>query len=148
MVFIFWVVVSIFYANSLLQKNNSNSLGNNQNTNNSQKNIFTLTTAMVAQHNTASDCWVTASNNVYNVTSYIRSHPGGQVNITKYCGVDIAAAFVAQGHSVNASNIFASYKIGTIGSTISTDAIATPPPTNTNQNNVDSQSDEGEEDDD
>lgn len=107
---------------------------------------LTLTSAMVSQHNTAGDCWVTAGANVYNVTSYIRSHPGGQSNITKYCGADIAVAFAGQGHSANASNIFANYKIGTIGSSVSTDVVTTPP-TNTNQNIGNNEYEEEEEDD-
>jgi cytochrome b involved in lipid metabolism len=78
------------------------------------------------------------------VTLYIRSHPGGQANITKYCGSDIAAAFASQGHSANASNIFANYKIGTIGSSVSTDIVNTPP-VNTNQNT--GANDDDEEDD-
>lgn len=111
---------------------------------------YALTTALVASHNQASDCWATVGANVYNVTSYIRSHPGGSSNITRYCGADIGAAFAAQGHSANASNILASYKIGTIGSTVSSDTInSTPPPgsnnTGTNNNNDD---EEEEEDDD
>lgn len=136
-VFIFWGAVSIFFVNSLWQKNNSNGLGNNapatSPANNPAPVTYTLTTAIVAQHNTASDCWVTAGNNVYNVTSYIKAHPGGQSNITRYCGADIGAAYTAQGHSANAGNIFASYKIGTIGSAVSTDVVITPPAT-TNQN--------------
>ena len=136
---------------------NTNSTDNTSDANTNTSNVvvntpkptsLTLTSAMVAQHNTAGDCWVTASNNVYNVTSYIRSHPGGQSNITQYCGKDIAAAFAGQGHSAKASNIFASYKIGSIGSSVPSDAINTPSSTS-NQNNVNSRGDdENEEEDD
>ncbi len=123
----------------------------NTNTNNTVVNIpkvtnLTLTSAIISQHNTAGDCWVTAGNNVYNVTSYIKSHPGGQSNITKYCGSDIAAAFAGQGHSANASNIFANYKIGVIGSSVPADVVTTPP-TNTNQNIGNNEYEEEEEDD-
>ncbi len=104
---------------------------------------LSLTAALVSQHSLASDCWVTAGNNVYNVTSYIKSHPGGQSNITRYCGQDIAAAFASQGHSANASSIFASYKIGTIGSTVSSDVVNTAP-ANTNQNNTNTWDNGGE----
>ncbi|MFA6253295.1 MAG: cytochrome b5-like heme/steroid binding domain-containing protein [Patescibacteria group bacterium] len=149
-VFIFWGAVSIFFVNSLVRQNNGSltNLGNllTNNPANIAPVTYTLTTAIVTQHNMASDCWVTAGNNVYNVTSYIKSHPGGQSNIIKYCGGDIAAAFATQGHSANASNILASYKIGIIGSTVSTDAVAIPP-ANTNQNtNVVGNDDEEEDD--
>ena len=118
---------------------------NNTNTTNKPEPLnYTLTAALIAQHNTASDCWVTANNNVYNVTSYINSHPGGANNITKYCGQDIAAAFARQGHSANASNIFASYKIGTIGSSVTQNTTTPPPPSNSQNNNNE---EDGEDDD-
>ncbi|MFA6466584.1 MAG: cytochrome b5-like heme/steroid binding domain-containing protein [Patescibacteria group bacterium] len=131
---------------------NKNSVNNNQNTTSPEPTTpipvtYTLTTALVAQHNSSADCWATVGSNVYNVTSYISSHPGGSSNITKYCGADIAAAFTAQGHSANASNILASYKIGTIGSTVSPDTLNSTPPPSTN-NNIGRGDDDEEEDDD
>jgi cytochrome b involved in lipid metabolism len=136
-------------TNANFPTNSNESVANNsQNTNTPSPVSYTLTTALVAQHNTASDCWATVGNNVYNVTSYIRSHPGGQANITRYCGADIGAAFVAQGHSANASNILASYKIGTIGASVSADTINTNPVNNSNNNQNSSDDDEEEEEDD
>ena len=133
--------------NNTINANNANTNTTNQPaaTNQATTVSYPLTTALVAQHNQANDCWVTAGNNVYNVTSYIRSHPGGQANITRYCGADMAAAYTAQGHSANANQIFASYKIGTIGSTISTPITNTPPTNNTTNNP--GPSDDDEEDD-
>jgi cytochrome b involved in lipid metabolism len=131
-VFIFWIAVSFFYANTLVEQNlGGKNVAANINTNtsaNSDSNVpspisYTLTTALVAQHNTAADCWATVGNNVYNVTSYIRAHPGGASNITSYCGADIGAAFASQGHSANASNIMASYKIGILGTVVDSTAI-------------------------
>jgi len=116
----------------------SNTATNSQNNNPTSQNnstptpvpvSYTLTTAIVSQHNSPSDCWVTGNANVYNVTSYITSHPGGQANITAYCGADIQAAFDAQGHSADAHSILASYQIGTLGATVTADAVNnTPPP--------------------
>ncbi len=125
---------------------NTTQTNNNTNTNNNKPEplSYTLTAALVAQHSTANDCWVTANNNVYNVSSYINSHPGGANNITKYCGKDIAAAFARQGHSANASNIFASYKIGTIGSNVTQNATTPAAPVNNQNNNGNNE----EEDDD
>ncbi|MFM2374638.1 MAG: hypothetical protein RLZZ234_633, partial [Candidatus Parcubacteria bacterium] len=45
-----------------------------------------LSTASVATHASASDCWIIVNNNVYNVTDYIPFHPGGVSTITNYCG--------------------------------------------------------------
>lgn len=122
-------------SNSNTNTNSNTSNAVSQNTNSPSPVSYTLTTALVAQHNSASDCWVTANNNVYNVTSYIYSHPGGASAITPYCGSDIEAAFVAQGHSQNAVNIMASYKIGTIGGIVDNSTVSavnnnTPPVSN------------------
>lgn len=122
-VFIFWVAIAFFYANNLVQenvvqKNVPINQSSNQNNKIVDSNGDLFTVDLVAQHNTPSDCWVTADNNVYNVTSYIYAHPGGAGNITAYCGGDIAAAFASQGHSNNAVNIMASYKIGVLGGSV------------------------------
>ncbi len=137
---------TIDFNNKIAPTSTSQTNNNTNTTNKPEPLSYTLTTALVAQHSRANDCWVTANNNVYNVTSYINSHPGGASNITKYCGQDIAAAFARQGHSANASNIFASYKIGTIGSSVTQNTTTPPPPTNNQNNN--SEEEENEEDDD
>lgn len=46
----------------------------------------------VAQHATANDCWVVINSNVYNVTTYIPNHPGGDA-ILQGCGKDATAMF-------------------------------------------------------
>jgi hypothetical protein len=53
----------------------------------------TVTASEVAQHNTAKDCWIIISNKVYDVSSYLRSHPGGEGAITPYCGKEATRAF-------------------------------------------------------
>jgi cytochrome b involved in lipid metabolism len=47
----------------------------------------------VAEHNLPSDCWLIINNNIYNITDYVANHPGGEKNITDYCGQDATAAF-------------------------------------------------------
>ncbi|MCR4330975.1 MAG: hypothetical protein NUV49_03815 [Patescibacteria group bacterium] len=83
-----------------------------------------ITASEVAAHNTRADCWVIFENKVYNVTLYISSHPGGASAITAYCGADLTAAFVAQGHSQNARSLFANYYVGDLST-------STTPPTTT-----------------
>ncbi len=48
--------------------------------------------ADVAKHNQASDCWLVASAKVYNVTSFITKHPGGD-KILQGCGQDMTEFF-------------------------------------------------------
>jgi cytochrome b involved in lipid metabolism len=50
------------------------------------------TKAQVALHNTKDDCWTIIDSTVYDITSYIPRHPGGN-NILSACGVDATAFF-------------------------------------------------------
>ncbi len=94
----------------------------------------TLTTVVVATHNTASDCWIIISNKVYNVTTYLSMHPGGVSIITAYCGKEATTAYNTKGgkggnHSTNANNQLARYLIGIIGSVVAPTPTPTPRPT-------------------
>lgn len=50
----------------------------------------------VSKHNRASDCWSIVSGNVYDLTSWIARHPGGQSAIISMCGVDSTSSFMDQ----------------------------------------------------
>ena len=50
----------------------------------------------IAKHNNASDCWSIIDGNVYNLTSWISQHPGGQAAIKSLCGIDGSVDFHAQ----------------------------------------------------
>lgn len=52
--------------------------------------------AEVQKHNTVKDCWTVVNGNVYNLTSYISSHPGGSAVLAAICGKDGTAAFTGQ----------------------------------------------------
>lgn len=54
------------------------------------------TTAQVAQHRTASDCWTIVGSGVYNLTSFVRKHPGGASRIIMICGKNGTSAFNSQ----------------------------------------------------
>lgn len=86
-----------------------------------------LSMASIATHNTTADCWLIVSNNVYNVSGYLASHPGGVSIIQIYCGKEATNAFQTKGgrggnHSSNASNQLSRYLIGSVGSTVSNPA--------------------------
>jgi len=51
----------------------------------------TLTRAEVESHNSSKSCYVTIGTNVYDVTDFLESHPGGADLILDYAGKDIAA---------------------------------------------------------
>ncbi|MFM8965588.1 MAG: cytochrome b5 domain-containing protein, partial [Actinomycetota bacterium] len=71
------------------------------------------TRADVAQRNTASSCWTIVDGNVYDLTSWINSHPGGPGVIRSLCGVDGSASFRAQhGRSARPNSILDGYLLG------------------------------------
>lgn len=77
------------------------------------------TAAEVALHNTQSNCWliitVTGSTaKVYDVDSYISSHPGGVNVIASKCGQNASTAFNNQQHSNNAKSILNNLLIGNL----------------------------------
>lgn len=74
-----------------------------------------FTAQEVSTHNTASNCWAIASNNVYNLTSIVTAHPGGQAAIINLCGKDATTAFnTVHGNSATAKAALASVLIGTL----------------------------------
>ena len=73
----------------------------------------------VAAHATADDCWMAIHGNVYDVTSFIPRHPGGQA-ILEGCGKDATTLFETRPmgsgtpHSDRARDMMAQYQIGTL----------------------------------
>jgi hypothetical protein len=55
-----------------------------------------ISRAQVAQNNTAAKCWSIIDGVVYDLTQWIRSHPGGAAPIEFLCGKDGTNAFNAQ----------------------------------------------------
>ena len=54
------------------------------------------TMELVRQNNSASSCWSVISENVYDLTKWINSHPGGSSAIRSLCGVDGTASYRSQ----------------------------------------------------
>jgi len=71
----------------------------------------TYTKTEVAAHSNAGDCWLIVNGNVYDVTSYIPSHPGGRRRITDECGREVSSIF-ASIHSNRAWDLLGGYRIG------------------------------------
>ena len=79
----------------------------------------TYTSAQVATHNTSGSCWTSINGSVYNLTTWISQHPGGQGAILSICGKDGTQAFEAQhggGRDTRPQTILATFKIGTLAS--------------------------------
>lgn len=90
-----------------------------------QTNTDSFTLTQVAEHSTANDCWTIVNGNVYDITSYVPRHPGGD-GILAACGTDGTSLFTqrqtAEGesvgsgtpHSSSAASQLESLKIGTL----------------------------------
>lgn len=73
--------------------------------------IFTLTD--IQTHNSVSSCWTIVNGLVYDVTTWINSHPGGKEAIISMCGKDSTSAFMLQhGDNEKVARILADFKIG------------------------------------
>ncbi|MEY4163120.1 MAG: hypothetical protein RLZZ79_72 [Actinomycetota bacterium] len=71
------------------------------------------TTAEVASRNNERSCWSIVNGNVYDLTNWIRQHPGGKDAILRICGVDGTARFTGQhGGSSSIANELKEYLIG------------------------------------
>jgi cytochrome b involved in lipid metabolism/uncharacterized membrane protein len=76
----------------------------------------TITIAEIQKHAGASSCWAAVSGKVYDLTTWINSHPGGPNRILGMCGRDATSSFQAQhGASDPAVGVLASYLIGSLG---------------------------------
>lgn len=85
----------------------------------------TYTTAEVTERNSAENCWTIIDGNVYDLTTYIDRHPGGD-KILEACGVDGSRLFnnretdegevIGSGspHSNRALSALAKLQIGTL----------------------------------
>ncbi len=76
-----------------------------------QEALYTM--AKVKENNSASSCWSVINGNVYNLTRWIKSHPGGESAISGLCGTDGTSSFNAR-HRGQASptSTLAGYLLG------------------------------------
>ena len=77
--------------------------------------VKTFTTAQVQTHSSAASCWAVIDGQVYDLTSWIGRHPGGQDAILGICGRDGSVAFHGMhGHSGAPVTTLATFKVGTL----------------------------------
>ncbi|XP_042419590.1 cytochrome b5-like [Zingiber officinale] len=65
-----------------------------------------------AEHNTREDCWVVIDGKVYDVTSYLDEHPGGDDVLLSAAGRDSTEDFEEVGHSNDARELMQAYCVG------------------------------------
>lgn len=75
----------------------------------------TYTLANILEHKDKSSCWSTINGNVYDLTSWVPKHPGGEQAILQLCGKDGSLKFNGQhGGSAMQEQALAGFKIGTL----------------------------------
>ncbi|GMM51562.1 Cyb5 protein [Starmerella bacillaris] len=68
--------------------------------------------AEISKHNTVDDLWMAINGKVYDVTSFVDQHPGGDEVLLEYAGRDATTAFEDVGHSENAQEMLADLYVG------------------------------------
>ncbi|KAK4479816.1 hypothetical protein RD792_015355 [Penstemon davidsonii] len=72
--------------------------------------LYTMEEA--SEHNTAEDCWVVIDGKVYDVSSYLDEHPGGDDVLIRATGKDATDEFEDAGHSKDAREQMEQFCIG------------------------------------
>src|SRR5690606_7107966 len=77
-----------------------------------------LTRDEIARHDQPDDCWLIIRGKVYDVSSYIPSHPAPRETITDYCGAESTRAFESKDrgrpHSAQAWQMLEAYHVGEV----------------------------------
>ncbi|XP_041377006.1 cytochrome b5-like isoform X2 [Gigantopelta aegis] len=72
--------------------------------------LFTLKD--VKEHGDESSCWIVIWDRVYDVTKFLKGHPGGEDIILEHAGHDSTQNFDDKGHSTIAHDMLEEYLIG------------------------------------
>lgn len=68
----------------------------------------------IGKHNKKDDCWIILDGNVYDITTYLKYHPGSEDKILQYGGEDATLEFNYWMHSKNAKKIKDKFCIGIV----------------------------------
>uniref|UniRef100_A0A6V7IJ84 Cytochrome b5 heme-binding domain-containing protein n=1 Tax=Bracon brevicornis TaxID=1563983 RepID=A0A6V7IJ84_9HYME len=66
----------------------------------------------VSRHNTDKDIWLIIHGGVYDVTKFLKEHPGGEEVLLKLAGTDATTCFDDMGHTTEAIALRETYRIG------------------------------------
>ncbi|KAI8818425.1 cytochrome b5-like heme/steroid binding domain-containing protein [Fimicolochytrium jonesii] len=76
------------------------------------KQLARFTPSEVAQHRSRDDCWMAVQGNVYNVTHYIKFHPGGAGQLLRGAGKDATELFMKVHPWVNVDGLLGKCQVG------------------------------------
>lgn len=66
----------------------------------------------ITAHNTSKDTWLIIHDKIYDVSSFLEEHPGGEEVLLEQAGADATESFEDVGHSIDARDILLQYYIG------------------------------------
>ncbi|XP_019768728.1 cytochrome b5 isoform X2 [Dendroctonus ponderosae] len=68
----------------------------------------------IKQHNDRQSTWFVINNDVYDVTTFLNEHPGGEEVLLEHAGKNATEAFEDVGHSTDARERMDEFKVGTL----------------------------------
>ncbi|GIX99245.1 cytochrome b5 [Caerostris darwini] len=75
---------------------------------------ITYTLSEVASHCNHNDCWVVIEDNVYDITSFLDTHPGGFDVLMEHAGRDATVAFYGAGHLRTTKDLLKPFFVGSL----------------------------------
>lgn len=66
----------------------------------------------ISQHNNENSCWIILHNKVYDISTFLMQHPGGEEVLLEQAGKDATDYFEDIGHSTDAKDLLPQYLVG------------------------------------
>lgn len=105
------LLVFLFVFPRFTKPSQSKTESSNSNKKNISKESRKYTKAEISLHNKRTDCWVIIKDKVYDVTSYVEEHPGGDAILT-HAGDDSTEGFYGPQHGTRVFDIIDDFCIG------------------------------------
>ena len=74
----------------------------------------TYTMCEIRRHKTADSAWLVAGDYVYDATTYMQMHPGGEKSILRKCGGEVDCTQDMLFHSAKGQKLWKKYRIGKV----------------------------------
>ena len=72
-----------------------------------------ISLTQITQHSSRSSCWSAINGGVYDLTSWIPNHPGGEQKILSLCGIDGSSRYNSKhGGEAKPARMLAGFKLG------------------------------------
>lgn len=93
-------------------KTDSESTGAEENGETVDSGVKYYTLEDIQAHNMSNDTWLIIHDKVYDITSFLEEHPGGEEVLLEQAGADASESFEDVGHSMDAREMLQQYYVG------------------------------------